>query len=82
MKETLGIGSAWAAVNGSISLSGRAGTERYVPSPTSSLLGTSSEDFFSSSRRAGLIFFVVLTIGFVFELGQKVINFTNNNINT
>lgn len=25
-----------------------------------------------------LIFFIVLTIGFVFELGQKVINFTNN----
>lgn len=29
-----------------------------------------------------LLFFIILTIGFVFELGQKVINFTNNNNNT
>lgn len=25
-----------------------------------------------------IVFFIILTIGFVYELGQKVINFTNN----
>jgi hypothetical protein len=53
MKETLAMGSAWAAINGSISSFSRAGADRYAPRPTSSLLGTASVDFFSSSRRAG-----------------------------
>ena len=76
------MGSAWAAVNRSISSSGRAGADRYAPRPTSSLLGTASVDFFSSSRRAGEMVrksipasdFISPTYGIISQGHSKILN--------